>query len=324
MKKTSSEMVNNQEKMEEVKENPTENDSEEPFSEQNSYFFSKEDLPITIDVISKQEFLSVQKKVVPNTEKPRKIVDFKVVASLLKGVVEFNTNKDEGNFGAIKKVYFRNGAKDEHLDKLQEYWFTAYFPDEDILLCEGGHSPEMLLNLTNGKEEETIGNPDYVISSPVKTIRLNGYYNGQSNVHFIEKKKDDKYLKIINVEEIFYAYNKSAYEYFKEAFWVDEKNLYLSFETYSDDGGSEFIYNKITIKKNTITSVDIPKIFPMKNFPVKETTNDPNTHYPLLDKALATRLLSGLFPDVVKIHACYALAYSDDFYSIVIAVEKPA
>lgn len=322
--KISSEMGNNQEKMEEVKGNPTENTSEASFSEQNPYFFSKEELPIAIDIISKQEFLSAQKKVVPNTEKLRKIVDFKEVASLLKGVVEFNTDKEEGNFGAIKKVHFRNGAKDEHLDKLQEYWFTAYFPDEDILLCEGGHSSEMLLNLTNGKEEDAIGNPDYVINSPAKTIRLNGYYNGQSNVHFIEKKKDDKYLKIINVEEIFYAYNKSAYEYFKEAFWADEKTLYLSFENYSDDGDNEFIYNKVTIKENTIAAVDIPKNFPVKNFPVEETTNDPNTHYPLLDKALATRLFSGLFPDAVKIYACYSLAYSDDFYSIVVAVEKPA
>ncbi|MFJ1473727.1 hypothetical protein ACILE9_05630 [Capnocytophaga cynodegmi] len=67
--KISSEMVNNQEKMEEVKGNPTENDSEEPFSDQNPYFFSKEDLPITIEVISKQEFLSTQKKVVPNAKK---------------------------------------------------------------------------------------------------------------------------------------------------------------------------------------------------------------------------------------------------------------
>lgn len=125
--------------------------------------------------------------------------------------------------------------------------FVAYFPEEDILLCEGGHSSDVSFNLSNGKEAEDIGNPDFIKTSPPKEWRLNGYFGGQECAsYFIQKKINNEFVKVIQLDEAFEKLTKIWLCTVGESFWSDEKTLYLT-ETDFVEKGTSTQYFKIDI-----------------------------------------------------------------------------
>ena len=111
---------------------------------------------------------------------------------LLKDRVRIN---QEGN---IEALYFKNGLS--ITDFNHDYsFFKAYYPTEDILVCEGGHSSDVTYNLSTGAATEETGNPEYMVSNMKKNYRLTGYYGGQECVsYFIQKKTDSGFQKIIS------------------------------------------------------------------------------------------------------------------------------
>lgn len=184
---------------------------------------------IEIDKIDSLEYRHHAIKNNINKIKLTKITDFKEAEKLLKGVVEFDENPDFGDNPALKKIHFRNGKEYGNNNEFDYYFFIAYYPDEDILLCEGGHTTDISFNLKNGQETEETGNPDYINISPTGKFRLNGHFGGQEcSSYFIQKKIGKDYVKIIQLDEEFEKLTKVWLCVIGESFWTDGHTLFLS------------------------------------------------------------------------------------------------
>ncbi|MFK8288717.1 hypothetical protein ACI76W_05625 [Capnocytophaga canimorsus] len=281
--------------------------------------FSNEDLPLEIHQISEKEFHTAQSKATKSDSIP-KITNFAQAEKHLKDIVTFRKDRDWTHFP--QEIRFRNGTKlDTIYDLLNEIGFAAYFPTEDILLFEGGHSSDVSFNLSNGKETEEVGNPDFVIASPNNKVRLNGFYGGQECVfYFIQQYKDGQWQKTINLDHIFEKITTKMLCNLS-AFWADDTTLYLAHPNYDEQGTMEFIHYKIILKP-TISDVTWSD-FPTISFPKKEQTNADNYDLlPALSSRQARLLLSGLFPDAENFKRVYSVPFSDDFISVVVAFQQ--
>lgn len=187
---------------------------------------------ISLTKLDSLEFYRVRKQVNPKTEKPEKITDFLKAKKLLKGTVDFY----EGQFSQnVKKIRFRNG-KVYHPFNMEDCFFVAYFPKEDILLCEGGHTTDVSFNLKNGLETEDTGNPDEIISAPSKKKRLNGDFEGQQCYHyFIQERINGEYVKILELGKAFEDLTGVWLCTIGPTFWSDDHSLYLSNITYEEE-----------------------------------------------------------------------------------------
>ncbi|MFJ1377291.1 hypothetical protein ACILE8_02840 [Capnocytophaga canimorsus] len=281
--------------------------------------FFNEDLPLEIHQISEKEFHTAQSKATKSDSIP-KITNFAQAEKHLKDIVTFRKDRDWTHFP--QEIRFRNGLKlDTIYDLLNEIGFAAYFPTEDILLFEGGHSSDVSFNLSNGKETEEVGNPDYVIASPNNKVRLNGFYGGQECVfYFIQQYKNGQWQKTINLDHIFEKITTKMLCNMS-AFWADDTTLYLAHPNYDEQGTMEFIHYKIILKP-TISDVTWSD-FPTISFPKKEQTNADNYDLlPALSSRQARLLLSGLFPDAENFKRVYSVPFSDDFTSVVVAFQQ--
>ncbi|CEN49684.1 conserved hypothetical protein [Capnocytophaga canimorsus] len=281
--------------------------------------FFNEDLPLEIHQISEKEFHTAQSKATKSDSIP-KITNFAQAEKLLKDIITFQKYEERWLFP--QEIRFRNGTKlDTIYDLLNEIGFAAYFPTEDIVLFEGGHSSDVSFNLSNGKETEEVGNPDYVIASPNNRVRLNGFYGGQECVfYFIQQYKNGQWQKTINLDHIFEKITTKMLCNLS-AFWADDTTLYLAYPNYDEQGTMEFIHYKIILKP-TISDVTWSD-FPTISFPKKEQTNADNYDLlPALNSRQARLLLSGLFPDTENFKRVYSVPFSDDFTSVVVAFQQ--
>ncbi|MNK25813.1 hypothetical protein D3C87_441410 [compost metagenome] len=187
---------------------------------------------IRLTKVDSLEFFRVRNQVNSKTEKPEKITDFSKAKKLLKGIVEF----EEGEFSQnVRKIRFRNGKVYNPVHK-EDCFFVAYFPKEDILLCEGGHTTDVSFNLKNGLETEDTGNPDVIISSPSKKKRLNGHFEGQQCFHyFIQERFNGEYVKIIELTKAFEDLTGKWLCTIGPAFWSDDPFFYVSNISYHEE-----------------------------------------------------------------------------------------
>ncbi|MFK8285114.1 hypothetical protein [Capnocytophaga canis] len=281
--------------------------------------FFNEDLPLEIHQISEKEFHTAQSKARKGDSIP-KITNFAQAEKHLKDIVTFRKDREWTLFP--QEIRFRNGTKlDTIYDLLNEIGFAAYFPTEDILLFEGGHSSDVSFNLSNGKQTEEVGNPEFVIASPNNKVRLNGYYGGQECVfYFIQHYKNGQWQKTINLDHIFEKITTKMLCNLS-AFWADDTTLYLAHPHYDEQGTLGFIHYKIILKP-TVSDVAWSD-FPAVSFPKKEQTNADNyDSLPALSANQARLLLSGLFPDAENFKRVYSVPFSDDFTSVVVAFQQ--
>lgn len=199
---------------------------------------------VEIEKINTQQFTSAQQQAKAN--KPvEKITDFKAVQKRLAGIVDF---AELGDYLAVKKINFRNGTTSGDNDQLDECSFRAYFPTEDILLLECGHTTDRSFDLSTRKETYDTGNPDLVITSPTGKYRLNKIFEGQECFeHFLQEKKQNKYQKIFELNKPFEKqFNKWLCVVEKE-FWTDDFTLYFGLVTQYKEGVNEYEYYKVKI-----------------------------------------------------------------------------
>ncbi|GGG65989.1 hypothetical protein [Epilithonimonas arachidiradicis] len=200
---------------------------------------------IEVSKIDSLEYLHFEIKNNINKKKLTKITDFNQAKKLLKGIVEFDENPDFGANPAVKKIHFRDGKEYGNTNEYDYYFFIAYYPEEDILLCEGGHTTDISFNLKNGKETEETGNPDYINFSPSGKFRLNGHFGGQEcSSYFIQKKIGNDYVKIIQLDEEFEKLTKIWLCIVGESFWADDHTLFL---TESSNFGKAKKYFKVKL-----------------------------------------------------------------------------
>lgn len=130
----------------------------------------------------------------------------------------------------LAKVRFDNGkivdASHDDGTILNEAVFVRYYPSEEILLLEGGHTSDFSIDFKNrNMGSEIVGNPEYINYSPQKSFRLNGYFPGQEcSSYFIQQLGAKSYTH--------YAYlpmhlTDEGFDLctINEVFWVSENEL---------------------------------------------------------------------------------------------------
>lgn len=138
--------------------------------------------------------------------------NFAEVQELLKGRAVFGASiyqdgkssvdsSVEGN--ALYLVRFTNGDSLTFRDapEFMEIGFYRYYPSEDILVFEGGHSSDYTIDLRRGlRGPEVVGNPSYINESPGKQFRLNGWFPGQEcSSYFIQQRDGNGYHKYADI-----------------------------------------------------------------------------------------------------------------------------
>jgi len=187
---------------------------------------------VILDEISKEEFHQ-QEDQIKSTPSIEKITAVKKIKSILKN--QLIGAYDEDNSFIIKKIVADNGKEFSGLYE-EECNISAYYPQYHYLLLECGHSSDYLINLKNGADDiNRIGNPDYHLSSPQNTFRLNGYYSGQSNIHFLEKNNNKT-----APEYLFSISSLIQSDYLEKYFWKNNNTILLK---------AENMYYKIRLKK---------------------------------------------------------------------------
>lgn len=190
------------------------------------------------------------KQGIPIPEKIEKITDFADAKKYLKGIVEFGITETFGDGESVfypevpKIIHARNRKKIENKDP--DAFFVAYFPSEDILLCEGGHATDVSFDLKDGRETEQTGNPDYFVYSPDKTLRFNGWFGGQEcSTLFIQKKLAESFEMIVSLDVIFEEATKQWLCNIGTSFWANNEIFYFQ----RVNMGHKNQYFKLTLKE---------------------------------------------------------------------------
>jgi hypothetical protein len=199
---------------------------------------------IAIEKINAAQFQSATKQ--EKVSKPiEKITDFKTVQSQLTGIVDF---KEMDGRLRVSKINFRNGSTSGNNDQLEDCSFVAYFPTEDILLLEGGHTIDVSYDLKTGQKTYDAGNPDLVSTSPGGKYRLNKIFEGQECFyHFIQEKKNGKFQKVFELDHIFKKKFNKWLCVIEKGFWTDDDTFYFREVIQYKETGNTYEYYKVKI-----------------------------------------------------------------------------
>jgi len=195
---------------------------------------------LKIDKIDSTRFYKLYK---PIKHTPKKLTSFEEVKKLLSHRVTWGKNDmlEDGN--AIDKVFLPNGQTLNIDEKNVDFGFVAYYPSEEILLFEGGHSSDFSISIKTGEKLETVGNPEYIIASPKNTVRLNGFFGGQECVSFFfQKKVNDQYIYLTEFDK---THDPCL---FKRFYWISETQFIYSTMIngyYSGSGKEDFFMGSI-------------------------------------------------------------------------------
>jgi len=170
-----------------------------------------------IKKIDSKTYLALKEEATTETTTWEKITDLEQAKEMLKGRViwgryDYETHKlvEDEQGELVHKVMFHD--REIYSYEYEESFFIAYYPQEDILLLEVGHSADISFNLTTGEETKDVGNPEYIVFSPSKQYRFNGHFSGQEcSDYFIQKKIGEHYQKIIKLTSL-YEEDKSEFE----------------------------------------------------------------------------------------------------------------
>lgn len=124
---------------------------------------------------------------------PKTITDIDSVLHLLKGHI-WLSKTDE--FYNIDSLYFFNGQKwltDMSRAISDREFFTAYYPDEELLQYDIAYPQDCFVDMRTGKfnDEQSIGNPNTSIYSAGQTYRIVQYYNGMEMSYYLEGKNTE-------------------------------------------------------------------------------------------------------------------------------------
>jgi hypothetical protein len=191
-------------------------------NEGNPILFEDEKYGIKVEKIDSLEYFSQKANINYKRDEIKKVTDFGTAKNMLQNIVFFNDNQ------AVLKIRFRNGNENVYTNDYDYLYFAAYYPSEDILLTEGGHTVDISFNLKNGSETESTGNPDYIETSPNSLFRLNGYYGGQEcSSYFIQEWENNEFTKIIQLDKEFEKQTKIWLCIMGDKFWKNDSELYF-------------------------------------------------------------------------------------------------
>ena len=192
----------------------------------------KEESFIDFKKIEKAKYEALKQTASKTIYKPKKIANLDSIKIILKDRVEWVTDFEEGmeREDALKSILIDNGQKLIINQVSNDYGFSdfsAYYPEHEILVLEGGHGSNMSFSIKTGETDATIGNPEYIIPSPNNLYRLNGAHGGQECIsYFFQKKSQSKFTYLTSFH---WDFDNCI---FKEFYWItDNTFIYIKYES---------------------------------------------------------------------------------------------
>lgn len=158
------------------------------------------------------------------------IRDFSQAKKMLVGVVDFDASDISYQQSPIR-VHARNGKEIDLKETVyyQEAYFDRYYPSEDIVLFEAGHSSDFSINLKTGEMgAERVGNPYYIRYSPKKLFRVNGYFPGQEcSSYFLQQQIGQDSYRYYAAIPIHLSDEGFDLCYIEDLFWISDREMYF-------------------------------------------------------------------------------------------------
>lgn len=192
--------------------------------------------------LDEKAFTELKKNAKNYDKEVKKITDFETAKKMLKDTVVWGYSyyEDPPCAECPKIIKFKNGKKFTFDEGSH---FISYFPEEDVLKLEGGHSSDVIFDLKTGEREEFAGDPELRKTSPSGVYRINRFYTGHSGQSFIQQKKSRGYETAIDLTSELWESGILA-EATLDLAWIGD-NAFI-FKIYADAYKTEFF--KITLK----------------------------------------------------------------------------
>jgi len=223
-------------------------------SERQGYVFDgylkelKNDDLLTIEQIDEAKYRELSQKASKEIRKQKAIRNLDSIKTILKNRVAWVTEFESEDYkrdDVLKSITTENGQKLIFNQRSYDFGFSeghsAYYPEYDILVLEGGHSSDVCFSIKTGETELTIGNPEYIIPSPKNGYRLNGSFGGQECIsYFIQKNYNGKFSYLTEFDNDICT--------FKSFYWIDETSFIyttVNYMTDSENGTEEYFMGEI-------------------------------------------------------------------------------
>lgn len=135
----------------------------------------------------------------------------------------------------------------------QEFGFIGYvkyYPEEDILLLEGGHTSDYVIDLKTGSSNiDTIGNPMYIFPSKDKKFRLNGWFPGQEcSEYFIQQRNGSRYTYLAKIP---LSISNEGFDFCTliDMYWTASNELYFRNNFFGANDDPRVGFFKLILKK---------------------------------------------------------------------------
>lgn len=211
----------------------------------NGYIEKLHKASITYAEIDSVTFFSKYKQLI--TPDLVKISSQKEIEKLLSSRLKW---KDVEYVGwTINEIILGNGQRLKINQKSNDYELVAYYPEEEILLFEGGHTSDFAISIKTGESLETVGNPEYIRESPNKKFRLNGWFPGQEcSSYFFQEKTGDTYTYLIDFG---WGSDKNGENvcYYNKFYWINDGKFMYSYTDHSVSNGTRERYFIGELKK---------------------------------------------------------------------------
>ncbi|WP_165749988.1 SH3 domain-containing protein [Cellulophaga sp. Z1A5H] len=202
----------------------------------NTYLEKLHKATITHKEIDSLTFYSLYKEQVPTDDMPS-ITSAQEAEKLLASRVRWKNVPDLGR--SIDEIILENGQVLRINQESNDYEFVAYYPTEEIILFEGGHTSDYSISIRTGESLETVGNPKYIVASPTKKMRLNGWFPGQEcSSYFFQEQLGDSYTYLIDLGWGTETFGQNVCN-FNTFYWINEDTFMYSYTAYSDEQTTE-------------------------------------------------------------------------------------
>lgn len=292
---------------------------------------------LTITEIKVSDYIKLSEQSLDLCEKPMKITGFDSIKTHLKDRVTWNNNE------TLKSITLQNKEEVLFNENAVDFRFSeghsGYYPEQEILVLEGGHGTDVCFSIRTGETELTIGNPEYIIQSPYNNYRLNGYFGGQECISYFFQKKEKETYKFLT--ELDWKFDVCT---FLEFHWINENQFIYIIPNYSNDaeiGEKEYFLGQINDnvlsnineeKKpfNNVKFYNIINEIQFKERPILDTTNFDNTNDVDYFNLISVKNLQlvKIYPHFYseghnyKASASYRIDLSNDFHTVVFIIHK--
>ena len=213
---------------------------------------------IAIYKIDSSAFMENKPTSIVNEDTLVYVEDFVKAKELLKGKVKFGDyDMDSHSVDTLKEgtniSYIVADSGDTlKIESNQDFayvGFVRYYPTENIVLFEGGHTSDYAIDLKNGSIDiMEVGNPQYIQYSPSKKYRLNGWFPGQEcSDYFIQEKIGDTY-KVLARIPIHLTEEGFDLCTLKNIFWYSDQELYFRNTYFGFEEDKRLEYFKLILK----------------------------------------------------------------------------